>query len=325
MKSYRIDVELTSPLITPLHSDTIWGHLCWALKYLHGEQALIDLLKGYDTGCPLLVSNGFPRGFVPKPICQLMSSQEAAKLIEEKAGTGQKNTVSGLLKIKALRKLKYIPLALLESIADAYTEKTMLSRIWDFGETHAGSTPETELVAHNSINRITNTVLEQGGFFLHEETFYPKGACFTIYLKTSMFSTNDISELWDFISRSGFGKDKSTGKGRFLIKSLEEFAFSMGPSNTVMSLSNYVPAGLIEKGSYNIITKYGKLGGDYAIGSRDVSYNPFKKPLIMFCAGSTFRLDGPRREYYGTLIGAVHDNLSIKHFGHVFPYFINVI
>ena len=69
------------------------------------------------------------------------------------------------------------------------------------------------------------------------------------------------------------------------------------PPMLFVSLSNFVPArnDPIE-GTWQTIVKYGKLGEEYATGG-----NPFKRPLLMFTAGSTF-YDAPCREYYGRVV-----------------------
>jgi CRISPR-associated protein Csm4 len=69
MKSYKVTLKLTSPYATDWQADTIWGHLCWALRFTYGESALTDFITKYEKGePPLLVSNGFPGDFLPRPI-----------------------------------------------------------------------------------------------------------------------------------------------------------------------------------------------------------------------------------------------------------------
>lgn len=323
MKSYKLELELLSPIITPLQADTIWGHLCWAIKYLKGESALVDFIKSYDSGCPLLVSNGLPSGYLPRPVCNPIKRKESHGFIEERVGKNRKDQLRGLTALKRIKKYSIIPADILESLSEGYSEKKLFSILWD----HRGGyddAPVTEIVAHNTINRISDTVLERGGFYMQDETRFGKGACFTVFLKTEILSREELERLWDFVSKSGFGKDKSTGKGHFLVKSFEEFSFPKRKADTVMSLSNYIPSGDGEKGCYEIFTKYGKLGGDYAMGAEEVFYNPYKKPLIMLKAGSTFPLVGTRKEFYGSIIDDVHQNINIKHYGYAFPYFINI-
>lgn len=82
---YKITLTLKSAISTPFDSDTIWGHMCWALKYVEGESALKDLLNDYDNGkVPLLVSNGLPKGYVIRPLYPLRSADEKGEKKELK-------------------------------------------------------------------------------------------------------------------------------------------------------------------------------------------------------------------------------------------------
>ena len=57
MNVYRLTIEPLTSFRTPLQSDTIWGHLMWALRYLEGESALLAFLGRYREGDPpMLVS-----------------------------------------------------------------------------------------------------------------------------------------------------------------------------------------------------------------------------------------------------------------------------
>lgn len=34
MTEYTVDLRLSSSVITPFQSDTLFGHICWAIRYL---------------------------------------------------------------------------------------------------------------------------------------------------------------------------------------------------------------------------------------------------------------------------------------------------
>ena len=71
MKIYKLTVRPLTSFRTPLQSDTIFGHLLWALRYTEGEDALVAFLNRYRDGePPLLVSAGFPAGTLPVPVLQ---------------------------------------------------------------------------------------------------------------------------------------------------------------------------------------------------------------------------------------------------------------
>lgn len=70
---YRYKITPGSPLITPLMSDTFFGHFCWAVLYHKGEDYLSDLLDSFDNGnpAPVLFSSAFFRGICPVLPCRV--------------------------------------------------------------------------------------------------------------------------------------------------------------------------------------------------------------------------------------------------------------
>ena len=69
MKSYRVEIIPRSAWGGPLQADTLFGHLCWALVYTEGENALRDFLRLFETPePPLVLSNGFLKGCLPRPL-----------------------------------------------------------------------------------------------------------------------------------------------------------------------------------------------------------------------------------------------------------------
>ena len=67
MADYRVRLTLRGPLATPLHSGTLFGHLCWAWHYRDGETGLGRWLEGLADD-PLLISDAFPAGYLPRPL-----------------------------------------------------------------------------------------------------------------------------------------------------------------------------------------------------------------------------------------------------------------
>jgi len=60
-----------------LRSDTLWGLLCWGVRYIWGESKLRNMIGQFDSGRPpFLISSAFPfreeKGektlYLPKPI-----------------------------------------------------------------------------------------------------------------------------------------------------------------------------------------------------------------------------------------------------------------
>ena len=69
MPAHRIRLRLCGPLATPLHSGTLFGHLCWAKRLREGEAALTDWLAALPES-PLLLSDAVPHDHLPRPLLQ---------------------------------------------------------------------------------------------------------------------------------------------------------------------------------------------------------------------------------------------------------------
>ena len=330
-RDYTIAITLKSPIVTMFQSDTIFGHICWAIRFLNGESSkkLDAFLNSFDDSenPPLLVSNGFPKGYLPKPIIQPIKQEE----LETVAEPGDR--IENSIKIKQIKKMAYIAkndfkLLQKEKLTPIKLFKAMFGRYDSIASDL--SKEQSSIVQHNTINRIEGNV-KTGGLYTQEEFFYDfedkNSGIFEIYLKTNFFIKNELNIIFEYIKAGGFGKDKSTGKGYFdfEIKEGIDLPDAENP-NAFMTLSSYIPAKKDPvKGYYQAFLKFGKLGGLYAKGTPEVGGNPFKKPLIMFSPGSTFYdSDFSGGKAYGSLLNDVHPNNKIRHYAIAFPIGIHL-
>ena len=67
MKLYKTTFIPTSNFATTLKGDTLFGQICWAIRYTFGNDKLEALLLNYETKPFLVVSDGFAKGYLPKP------------------------------------------------------------------------------------------------------------------------------------------------------------------------------------------------------------------------------------------------------------------
>lgn len=319
-----LTINLKSSLITPFQADTLFGHICWAIRFLYGEASgrLEKFLASYENNDPppLLISDGFPKGFLPKPIISPITPDDLENIV------GKEDRVKKAGIIKEIKNLEYIPKDLFFELtaSGSLNPKNLFDTLFlhyeKIGKTALMEVPMT--IQHNSINRMNQTTT---GLFFQEERFFKKdGNSFDVYLKTTM-PFDEIEGIFRFISEQGYGRDKSTGKGHFEIEINEGIDLpESGHPNAFMSLSSYMPHDKAPtNGHYRLIHKYGKLGGIFAKGT--LEKNPFKKPLIMFAAGSTFYdTDFNKNKIYGRLIPDVHHDPRIRHYGYAFPLGIRI-
>ncbi len=329
MKSYKITIELLSPLSTPLQSDTIFGHTCWIHRYLQGtdEALLRSILLEFDNNPKLIVSSGFPSGYLPRPKLRPLNTEERNELIKKYINPKKKaDYLKAFQLLKKIKKKVFIPADDFEKIKEDLSEKNVVDYYLrvnskeEVKETEEELPMETYSVSHNTINRLSWSVEEEGGGFFHSDEYHFHERRFDIYLKTSLheFNLDYLKKVFTVMGEFGFGKDKSVGKGHFKVVEVTEISFEK-KGNAVMSLSNFVPDNSLNVGWYDLLTKYGKLGGNFAKdGTR-----PFKNPILMITPGSTFKVN-ELKEYYGSCISYVHDNKNIKQHTYLFPFYVTI-
>jgi len=280
VKSYRIKLRLESSLITPIMGDTLFGHICWGIHYNKGERILEDFLNLYkEEKPPLIISDGFPTGMLPKPILDIGFSDKEIDLkkIQSK---------------KRLKKIKYIPFELFSN-GNVISEQNLIN--WIEKEDKIRMTVIEERM-HNSINRLSNTVND---IYSTDELFFENNAFFDVYV-VSQYESSKVEELFNQGLENGYGADKFTGKGNLKVEHIETVSLNMN-GNRSMALGAFVP----EKRNdlfdlkADIFTKFGKLGGHYV-----TSFSPFKKPILMFAAGATFNVIN--NSFIGVLLNNIH-------------------
>jgi CRISPR-associated protein Csm4 len=278
MKIYQIKLKYKSNLITSLQGDTIFGHLCWVVAHKEGDKGIKDFLKPFmEHNPPFILSDGFPGDLLPRP----SSAEFNIKDVEV---------------IKEIKKIEYVSL-------------TDFNRIRN-GEAFKPDVPAKHPIRlittpHNRVDRLTNTVGEDSLYSLQEmHVDYV-----SLFLKVVDDKWKErVVDLLKELSKSGYGRKKSIGKGQFTIEGVEEFnKFEpVSQPDGFVTLSNFCPAedDPVE-GLYRTFVKYGKLGEEFTFCG-----NPFKKPLVMIKAGSVFKTGEPPEEFYGRMIPGGKDGVS---------------
>jgi CRISPR-associated protein Csm4 len=284
---YLVKIVLHSPLSTPFQGDIIWGHICWGIKYFESENNLTKFLNLYNyKNPPLIVSDGFIENTLPTPILTPYVSETL--------------TLKQMQLLKQKKKINFIP-------ANFIFENETLS-IEALEEAH--NYLNTVSILRNTIDRLKGITKEDGGLYETTEYWYDKDTVFDIYVY-SLFDISTIEKYFKYAFAYGYGKDASIGKGIITVK--EVMPINMPSSgNRAVALSNFIPCqnDKIENLFADIFTKFGKLGGEFAI-----SKNPFKKPIIMYKTGATFQLED-KKFFVGTLLDNVHKENIIKHYAY---------
>ncbi len=284
-QTYRLTTEPQTAFGTPLVGDTLFGQLCWTLRYQLGNDALEDLLEGYTTNSPFIVlSDAFPKGYIPLPTCPSRIWQQDDKT-----------------DIKILKKRRWLPLEALDTPLPSWQQSAKNDKDADMGALHT-------MQLHNTINRATGTT-GTGMFapFSQPQTWYHAGTGFHLYvvLDESRLEWEKLEKAITSIGQSGYGRDAGVGLGKFKLTTMEPWQWQRKSGTTCMSLAPCAPQGLEiipAKSYYQTQVRFGRHGDMAARGE-----NPFKRPLLMTKAGAVFTL---KQEQDKPWIGQGIGNLS---------------
>lgn len=246
MKLYKTTITPKSTFATSLKGDTLFGHMCWMVRYCYGNERLESLLALYENQPFMIVSDGFAKGYLPKP---KMPSVYLHENSEEK---------------KENRKKVWLTLEELAS-----------------GAYHKAKTDKEVKNSDKSISQMHNSINYR--LFHTTEGFDPYGVeCYAISKKDiyfmideSQFSKEELEESLELLSQIGYGKDTTIGQGRFEFSALEEVDIKYD-AKSFMTLSPFYANKIsCEKIFYEPFTRFGKFGMEYA------HKNAFKQPLLL--------------------------------------------
>ena len=299
---YKLTIKQNSGLLTELQSDTVFGHFCWRMKEISGEEKLVKFLQYFKESNPIFtISNSLfereDRIYFPNPL-----SPQKSELNPK----SKKEKIVSFLNYKKSKDKKYISIDELNKflngehnyIDESINDKNEIPKY------------KEDLRTSVEISRVTfsnrkSQLFSYAPFYIDEILIDPKKQIYsdtkTILLikviNEKMFVEFNCKEILEEVFNIGFGKKKSSGYGEFKYISFEKFEGFNEPevSNGFISLSNYIPSMTDELTNYfyDFIVKYGKLGEELSL-----SINPFKKPIVLFTPGSIF-FPKEQKDFYG--------------------------
>ncbi len=285
MNEYRVRVELGSALLAPSveaawQADTVFGHLCWACLRRLGQPWLTRFLARYQAKePPLVISNGYPSGLLPRPLWAPPQPREP----------GKEAALEAMSRTKQAGDRRLVSIAAFEQLrAGRLSDEPM-----NHSEVRNGLPRQ-----HSSISR-SGGVREEGALFALPESW---AAEVVFYARAEEVGQEALAAFADHVGHEGYGKRRSAGYGvvrRAVIEPFAGFA-PLAEATGFISLSNFIPAAADPRaGRWRLLTKRGKLGDEWAVGA-----NPFKRPLLFLEAGSCFQTADPR-DWYGQMIEGV--------------------
>jgi len=322
VKLYEIIIKPESGFGTPLKGDTIFGHICWQASYnpklLNGG---LDKWIAYYGERPFAVfSSAWPKirkgaamyyavkrpDYPPARLFQ-STEKDRKKALEQK-------------KDNLKKKWLLVPENLKVSLAteNFITDEEMLTLAFHelTGQTRKAMRKKTDrqfmapfIQPHNTINRATMTT-GSGMFAPYSEAadfYYPETELAVFVLIDE--EVTDIVRMTAALERIGmvgFGRNASTGCGRFSLGEYEEKALlPNAESDACYTLAPAIPEkGLYKDYWFTPFTRFGRHGDALA-----VSRNPFKNPVIMADEGAVF-IPTDRNVFLKPYLGCAVANVS---------------
>ena len=293
IKTYKL--KLKSFFLSELHSDTLWGHICWGIKFLYGEEKLEEFLEIYknaekEEDFPFIFSSIFPFEKLPIPAIPMQNN------------TGVKKQAD-YADLKKAKKIKYLDK---EVCSGSYRKFFLSNDLLALMQTQIKDF-YTDETLHNVVSRESGTT-EDDGLFVREKKFANSND-YWFFVKIG----NDDVEKWseilksclDFFNKRGIGADTSVGGGQVEIEehnfNLNELFDTKNPDSYI-SFSHCISSKALY---YNTITKYGKIY--MKLESAD---EPFKQPIILMEPGAVLQKES--KEYLAeSVLFDIHKNPKI--------------
>ena len=264
MKLYKTTFNPISNFATSLKGDTLFGQICWAIRYTFGNDKLESLLSTYETSPFLVVSDGFAKGYVPKPPLP-------SNLLGENNDLKKENRKKVWLKLEELQNGDFLK---------ALKDEDVLN------------INKTTIVVKNSLNYKTFSTDDSGVFSPYGESetiISPRDIYFLIDINT--FSLEELKQTIKTLSLMGYGKNTSIGKGFFEFDDFEEIEL-MNSSKTFMTLSPVILNNQnIKNCYYEPFTRFGK-------HSSGIDVNPFKKPILLANTSAVISFESEYSKFY---------------------------
>lgn len=295
MTLYRVELRLTAPLGSPLVGPMLFGQICWLLRENDGDEHLRAWLE--DPHRAWRISDGFPSGFLPRPMVR------PRHLKPDELDT-----------IKERKRLGFVSrIAWMEA-------RTSWDEIYIPQEAFAAEPREMRRIAHNQVHRSGRGTLEEGGLYFLEEDWRFTGSEVTgsglvtdpsrvdLYIETTDPADRVTANI-AILGQQGFGRDASTGRGRWdILAVVEDNELVSGAGSRRMSLSRgVIDPKTMEDALWRLDTHFGRVGPQLSL----TGVSPFKRPVLLTRPGMTFtpKASGP----WGQMLEGLHaDRTEIR-------------
>ena len=270
LRRFRLRLDPLSAFGTPPTSGTLFGHLCWAKRGRDGGAALRAWLRRLPAE-PVALSDLLPADHLPKPLLAPASGAAADA--------------------KAVKKRRFILLDAWRGLRTGATAAALQKGLRDARGDVAPDPPFLHRARspHNRLDRQTGRTPEAGGGGLwFADEYWPEPRLADLYLRSAL-PAREMEALIAAVGETGFGRDASTGRGRFRLEGSEAVAWldeapRPAGERRMLSLSQGVVSANMRDARWRRFVLFGKLGREMIAEGR----RPWKLPLVLAEAGCTF-------------------------------------
>lgn len=337
MKDYIIHLAPRSGYEISLHSDTLFGAICWGIRMLFGEKRLVAILEEYNTTHPpFLLSSAFPckldgdeyQYFLPKPclkpipVDELQTFSEKVDIQKETYHSEKTDSIWLSNKYKRFKKIKFIGISNFKGLLTKPDEADLFA---DYLGNYLLEPYycETGTAQKNSLDRLTFSTTGSGDTFYLPEIAYREKYGLYFLLKTKNID-DVIRPVLTFLEDSGIGPNARTGKNWFKVNVTEKKLFNGNNSQSgdaFIILSRYIKNEPINAADsfYRIVSVRSKVESRLEFAGEDI----WKHRVSYFSAGS---LISPKIKtpYYGSLAPVkTIQGKTIYQYGFAYPVWIN--
>lgn len=303
MEFYEIMIEPLSAFGTPLKGDTLFGQFCWQAFYKADllKSTFEEVIAKYPNKPFAVFSSAFP---------VLLSESEKTYLLKQpdvpilKGLTEDRKTFRK--RAKESRKKKWISVN--EDLKIDF--KNMRESHDKKKDKENDEWVKTVERTHNSINRMTGTTGKDSfAPYITTATYYAPETTMVVFVVIDEDQT-DIERVCQGLTRigkQGFGRDASTGMGRFkIVEKNRRPDYDKTDVTAIYTLAPSVPGNeTFSKEYFKCFVRFGKHGDQLALAR-----NPFKKPVMMADEGAIYELGQDKSVLDKPYIGKAVTNVS---------------
>jgi CRISPR-associated protein Csm4 len=332
MKEYRICLTPRSGFEITLHSDTLFGAICWGIRTLYSEAKLLAVLEEFMTSPPFLLSSAFPwqgvkekkTWYLPKPIMpplittDLKELEHKSRTTLEPYHTDKFRAMELAAKYKRFRNLKWIPIGRFMKVLNGGSEKDLFIDYLDglIGDLRFF---ESGIAQKNSLDRLAQSTTGVGETFYNIDIGFRENHGLYFMLKTADIHAY-LKPVLMLIQDSGIGPNARTGRNWFTVEVEEKPLFEARIGSSFITLSRYIGSDGIDPDAswYQLASVRSKVESRQEFAGKDV----WKDRVTYIAAGSMVK-PKEQKEFYGSLVPVKKvAGRTVYQYGYAYPVWL---